>query len=137
RWNGSTAAWSRRKRRKRAVGAPESMGRTTGGGAGTGRATGIERVLITGGAGFVGSHLADQLLARGYQVRVLDNLSEQVHGESISRPAYLDAQVELERGDVRDEVAVRRALRGGDAVCHLAAAVGGGQRLDESEHCTA
>nr|WP_255703296.1 NAD-dependent epimerase/dehydratase family protein [Lysobacter sp. GX 14042] len=106
-----------------------------GGGNGAPNA-GVKRVLITGGAGFVGSHLADQLLAQGYQVRVLDNLSEQVHGESISRPSYLDPEVELERGDVRDEVAVRRALRGVDAVYHLAAAVGVGQSMYEIEHYT-
>lgn len=119
------------------MGSPESMAMKNGNGGGNGaRDAGIERVLITGGAGFVGSHLADQLLAQGYQVRVLDNLSEQVHGESISRPSYLDPDVELERGDVRDAVAVRRALRGVDAVYHLAAAVGVGQSMYEIEHYT-
>jgi len=83
-------------------------------------------VLITGGAGFVGSHLADELLEHGYRVRVLDNLDEQVHGTSISRPAYLGDDVELVRGDVRDSAAVTRALRGVDAVFHFAAAVGVG-----------
>ncbi|KGO98488.1 dehydratase [Lysobacter defluvii IMMIB APB-9 = DSM 18482] len=96
----------------------------------------METVLITGGAGFVGSHLADQLLARGYRVRVLDNLAEQVHGTSITRPDYLAPEVELVRGDVRDEVAVRKALRGVDAVYHLAAAVGVGQSMYEIEHYT-
>jgi dTDP-L-rhamnose 4-epimerase len=91
-------------------------------------------VLITGGAGFVGSHLADELLANGYKVRVLDNLCEQVHGTSISRPAYLDPEVELVRGDVRDASAVARALRGVDAVYHLAAAVGVGQSMYQVDH---
>ena len=65
------------------------------------------RVLITGGAGFIGSHLADRLLVEGHQVRALDNLDSQVHpgGE---RPDYLDGDVELQVGDVRDHDAVRR-----------------------------
>ena len=115
------------------MGSPESMVHQKGNG---GRAPSVETVLITGGAGFVGSHLADQLLARGYRVRVLDNLAEQVHGTSITRPDYLAAEVELVRGDVRDEVAVRKALRGVDAVYHLAAAVGVGQSMYEIEHYT-
>ena len=61
-----------------------------------------KRILITGGAGFVGSHLADELLEKGYRVRVLDNLSPQVHGESRKRPEYLVDDVELLVGDVRD-----------------------------------
>jgi dTDP-L-rhamnose 4-epimerase len=89
-----------------------------------------ELILITGGAGFIGSHLADELLARGYRVRVLDSLVEQVH-ESGSRPAYLDRSVELAVGDVRDADAVRAALRGVDAVFHLAARVGVGQSMYE------
>ena len=94
------------------------------------------QVLITGGAGFVGSHLADELLEQGYQVRVLDNLDPQVHGDSISRPSYLNADVELMRGDVRDRAAVNRALRGVDAVFHFAAAVGVGQSMYEIERYT-
>ncbi|HEX3896555.1 MAG TPA: NAD-dependent epimerase/dehydratase family protein [Rudaea sp.] len=93
-------------------------------------------VLITGGAGFVGSHLADNLLAAGYRVRALDNLGEQVHGASITRPAYLNDDVELIRGDVRDADAVARALRGVDAVYHFAAAVGVGQSMYEIERYT-
>ena len=93
-------------------------------------------VLITGGAGFVGSHLADELLEHGYRVRVLDNLDPQVHGESISRPSYLNPEVELMRGDVRDRATVNRALRGVDAVFHFAAAVGVGQSMYEIERYT-
>ena len=60
-------------------------------------------ILITGGAGVIGSHLADELLAHGYSVRVLDNLTPQVHGDA-SRPAYLDPQVELHgRGRLHDD----------------------------------
>jgi dTDP-L-rhamnose 4-epimerase len=85
--------------------------------------------LITGGAGFIGSHLADELLGQGYEVRALDNLSEQVHGPDVVRPAYLSPEVELILGDVRDQDAVQKALRGVDAVFHLAAMVGVGQSM--------
>jgi dTDP-L-rhamnose 4-epimerase len=97
----------------------------------------MRRILITGGAGFIGSHLADHLLARGHQVRAIDVLSPQVHGPGATRPAYLDPEVELCVGDVRDGAAVRRALRGVDAVVHLAAAVGVGQSMYEIDRYTA
>jgi dTDP-L-rhamnose 4-epimerase len=90
-----------------------------------------KHVLITGGAGFIGSHLADRLLAEGHRVRALDNLSPQVHGPSGQRPAYLDHEVELQIGDVRDPAACRRALRDVDLVVHLAACVGVGQSMYE------
>jgi dTDP-L-rhamnose 4-epimerase len=96
----------------------------------------IRNVLITGGAGFIGSHLADELLAHGYRVRALDNLTPQVHGEGKRRPAYLAADVELQIGDVRDAAAVERALDGIDAVFHFAAAVGVGQSMYDVEHYT-
>jgi len=90
-----------------------------------------KNVLITGGAGFIGSHLADDLLKHGYSVRALDNLSEQVHGPDRKRPDYLSRDVELIVGDVRDREAVKRALRGVDVVYHLAAMVGVGQSMYE------
>ena len=93
------------------------------------------QILITGGAGFIGSHLADDLIARGHRVRALDNLSPQVHGAA-ERPAYLHDDVELVRGDVRDREAVRGALAGCDAVFHFASAVGVGQSMYEIEHYT-
>ena len=89
-----------------------------------------ERILITGGAGFVGSHLARHLLALGHEVRALDSLSEQVHADG-ERPAYLDPEVDLVVGDVRDAGAVARALDGVDAVVHFAARVGVGQSMYE------
>lgn len=95
-----------------------------------------KKILITGGAGFIGSHLADELLKYGYSVRVLDNLSEQVHGPDASRPAYLNNEVELQIGDVRNPEAVKKALDGIDAVYHFAAAVGVGQSMYEIQHYT-
>jgi dTDP-L-rhamnose 4-epimerase len=93
------------------------------------------RVLITGGAGFIGSHLADKLLADGHEVRALDSLDPQVH-TSGERPDYLDSAVELRVGDVRDHDSVRDALDGIDAVVHFAAAVGVGQSMYEIERYT-
>jgi dTDP-L-rhamnose 4-epimerase len=90
-----------------------------------------KRVLITGGAGFIGSHLADGLLKHDYCVRALDNLSSQVHGPNRGRPDYLNSEVELVVGDVRDPDAVRWALEDVDAVFHLAAMVGAGQSMYE------
>lgn len=96
----------------------------------------MKDVLITGGAGFIGSHLADELLAHGYRVKVLDVLHPQVHGEGRRRPPYLDPDVELLAGDVCDKEAVQRALKGVDAVFHFAAAVGVGQSMYEVAHYT-
>lgn len=96
----------------------------------------MRQVLITGGAGFIGSHLADELLRHGYQVRVLDGLVEQVHGPDRKRPAYLDPQVDLVVGDVCDREALDRSLQGVDAVFHFAAAVGVGQSMYELAHYT-
>ncbi len=88
------------------------------------------QILITGGAGFIGSHLADALLRDGHRVRALDNLVPQVHGDS-ERPPYLDPEIDLIRGDIRDAGAVRRALQGVEAVYHFAASVGVGQSMYE------
>jgi dTDP-L-rhamnose 4-epimerase len=90
-----------------------------------------KNILITGGAGFIGSHLASELLDYGYHVRVLDSLCQQVHGGERKRPSYLNREVELQVGDVRDATAVNRALRGIDAVYHFVAAVGVGQSMYE------
>ena len=95
-----------------------------------------KHVLITGGAGFIGSHLARELLEQGYRVRALDNLSPQVHGPDAARPAYLPEDVELVVGDVRDPEAVGKALKGVDAVYHFAATVGVGQSMYEIRRYT-
>jgi dTDP-L-rhamnose 4-epimerase len=91
-----------------------------------------QNVLVTGGAGFVGSHVVDALLATGYRVRVFDNLTQQVHGDTV--PGYLSPHAELQLGDMRDAVQVRRALEGMEIVVHLAAAVGVGQSMYEIAH---
>jgi dTDP-L-rhamnose 4-epimerase len=88
-----------------------------------------ERILITGGAGFVGSHLADALAAAGHTVILFDNLEPQVHGDAGRRPTYLDPRHRLERGDIRDPGALAPLLREVDAVFHLAAMVGVGQSM--------
>lgn len=95
----------------------------------------MKRILITGGAGFIGSHLADHLLARGYEVRALDILAKQAHPDGM-RPDYLDPAVELCVADIRDKDAVKKALTGVDAVFHFAAAVGVGQSMYELERYT-
>jgi dTDP-L-rhamnose 4-epimerase len=93
-------------------------------------------ILITGGAGFIGSHLTDQLIAAGHNVRILDNLSSQVHGAAARRPRYLHPDAQLIVGDVRDSDTVHKALRGVDQLCHLAAVVGVGQSMYHVEQYT-
>ncbi|MBF9252815.1 NAD-dependent epimerase/dehydratase family protein [Pontibacter sp. 172403-2] len=95
-----------------------------------------EKVLITGGAGFIGSHLADELIKHGYKVRALDNLSEQVHGKDCERPEYLHDEVELLIGDVRNPEDVARALEGVSYVFHFASMVGVGQSMYEIREYT-
>lgn len=88
------------------------------------------RVLVTGGAGFVGSHIVDALVARGYRVRVYDSLERQVHpGGRI--PSYLSNKVEFIHGDCRDRERLARAVEGMDVVYHEAAYVGVGQSMYE------
>lgn len=77
------------------------------------------KALVTGGAGFIGSHIADALLERGYEVRVLDNLEPRVHPRG--RPGYLSQEIEFQVGDVRDKAAVERALDGIEVIFHEAA----------------
>jgi dTDP-L-rhamnose 4-epimerase len=86
-------------------------------------------VLVTGGAGFIGSHLVEALLARGAAVRVLDSLEPQVHGVGAGRARHLPAGVELVHASVGDAAAVDRALAGAGSVVHLAAQVGVGQSM--------
>ena len=92
----------------------------------------VNRVLVTGGAGFIGSFAVEGLLGRGYEVRVLDSLDPQVHGQD-AVPAFPEG-VEFRRGDVRDRATCVAALEGVDAVIHCAAAVGVAQSLYRVEH---
>ena len=87
-----------------------------------------ERVLVTGGAGFIGCHVVRLLLAQGHEVRVLDSLIDQVHRNTLTRNPVLN-DVELIRADVRDLDQVTDALEGVDSVIHLAAEVGVGQSM--------
>ena len=114
---------SRHRQRPSPMGAP-SPGRSK-------RMT-AKRILVTGGAGFVGSHTVDALVRAGHKVRVFDNLDPQVHPHGL--PAYLRPEVEMVRGDVRDAGAVRARVRGSEVIYHLAAAVGVGQSMYEIAH---
>jgi dTDP-L-rhamnose 4-epimerase len=84
------------------------------------------RILVTGAAGFIGSHVLEALSAAGHEVRGLDSLTPAVHA---GRPAYLPGDLDFRVADVRDPAAVDDALDGVDAVCHLAAMVGLGVSL--------
>lgn len=86
-------------------------------------------VLITGGAGFIGAHVTNELLRHHHSVRILDSLIPQVHGPAQKRPSYLNSDVELQVGDIRDPQALDRALDRVDAVIHLASLVGVGQSM--------
>lgn len=88
-------------------------------------------VLVTGGAGFIGSYLVDALVGSGYGVRVFDSLEPQVHGTDRKAPNYLNPSADLVVGDVRDRAALKQALDGMDVVFHFAAAVGVGQSMYE------
>jgi dTDP-L-rhamnose 4-epimerase len=92
----------------------------------------IRSVLITGGAGFLGSHLADELLRAGYRVRAFDVLDAHIH-EARRRPAHLASDVPLVVGDVRDRAALESVLDGVDAVFHFAAAIGVGPSMYDVE----
>jgi dTDP-L-rhamnose 4-epimerase len=89
-------------------------------------------VLVTGGAGFIGSHLVDALVERGHRVRVLDALVSQVHGENAT-PVYVNSKAEFVQGDVCDRSVVDAALEGIEVVFHEAAEVGVGQSMYEIE----
>ncbi len=89
-----------------------------------------KRVLITGGAGFIGTHLASAVLKSGYSVRIVDNFSPQIHS-SPELSSNLKGEVELVVGDIRDRDLMSRALDGVDCLVHLAAETGTGQSMYE------
>ncbi|MFQ5710917.1 MAG: NAD-dependent epimerase/dehydratase family protein [Candidatus Geothermarchaeales archaeon] len=91
----------------------------------------MERVLVTGGAGFIGSFTVDLLIEGGYEVTILDNLEQQVHrGET---PEYLNKNATFVNGDVRDTELLKKIIVDADAVIHLAAVVGVGQSMYQLE----
>lgn len=87
------------------------------------------RILVTGGAGFIGSHFVDALVDRGHEVRVYDNLDSQVHGADQRIPGYLNSEVEFFEGDIRDRKTLAKALSNVEVVYHQASAVGVGQSM--------
>lgn len=91
----------------------------------------MRKVLILGGCGFIGSHLCDELIAHGYQVRVLDDLDPQVHGDSHWIPDYMNPKAEIVIGDAGSPRQVKDVLGDVDAVVHLAARVGVAQSAYE------
>ena len=88
-----------------------------------------KKVLVTGGAGFIGSHTVDALIERGDTVRVFDNLNSQVHGPLAEKPLYLHEGAEFVQGDMRDRDSLRKAIEGMDIIIHDAAEVGVGQSM--------
>jgi len=88
-------------------------------------------ILVTGGAGFIGSHLVDGLIEKGHNVRVLDALVPQVHGINPTWPTWLSNEVERIHGDVRDQSIWPKILQDVDVIYHLAAEVGIGQSMYE------
>lgn len=92
------------------------------------------RVLITGGAGFIGSSLSLKLVESGYEVTVLDNLSNQIHGENPEQSELfkrIEDKVDFIKGDIRSKNDIRTALKGADIIVHLAAETGTGQSMYE------
>lgn len=89
----------------------------------------FKRILVLGGAGFIGSHIVDALIQNSYKVRVLDNLDPQVHGKKREPPDYLNPKAEFILGDIQDTAILKKALKGIDVVFHKAAKVGVGQSM--------
>jgi dTDP-L-rhamnose 4-epimerase len=89
----------------------------------------MAKIVVTGGAGFIGSHLVDALLQQGHAVTVFDNLEPQVHGDGGKVPDYLNSAAHFVKGDVRDKVALEKVLVGQDVIFHHAAMVGVGQSM--------
>jgi len=90
-----------------------------------------KKILVTGGAGFIGSYLVDKLIELGYEVMVFDNLEPQVHGDGQKTPEYLNKECEFIKGDIRNRDELKKALKDREIVFHQAAAVGVGQSMYE------
>lgn len=93
-------------------------------------------ILVTGGAGFIGSHLVNDLIVKGYKVRVLDNLHSQIHGADFQLPDCFSKEAEFIFGDIEDRKILKYALKDVGLVFHLAAETGVGQSMYEAERYT-
>jgi dTDP-L-rhamnose 4-epimerase len=94
---------------------------------------GIEKILVTGGAGFIGSHTADLLISNGYEAIIVDNLEPQVHGKQKAKPDYINKDATFIQKDIQDKKFLKKILSEVDAVIHLAALVGVGQSMYQIE----
>src|SRR3989338_6725109 len=90
------------------------------------------KILVTGGAGFIGSFIVDKLVEKGHKVTILDNLDEQVHIDRA--PEYLNKKAKFVKGDVRDRAVFAPLIKDADVIFHEAAAVGVGQSMYKIHH---
>jgi len=95
------------------------------------KAKGIEKILVTGGAGFIGSHTVDLLIKHGYQTTIIDNLEPQVHGKT--KPDYINKDATFIQHDIQDRNFLSKTVLEVDAIIHLAALVGVGQSMYQIE----
>ncbi|MCZ2809504.1 MAG: SDR family NAD(P)-dependent oxidoreductase, partial [Candidatus Bathyarchaeota archaeon] len=93
----------------------------------------IEKILVTGGAGFIGSHTVDLLIEHGYQTIILDNLEPQVHGKQTAKPDYMNEDAIFIQHDIQDHKFLNKVISEVDAIIHLAALVGVGQSMYQIE----
>lgn len=95
-----------------------------------------KKILITGGAGFIGSHLLDALVEGGHSVRIIDSLEPQVHGLSRQKPDYLSPEAEFIKSDIRNSDVLKKAIKDIEVIFHFASAVGIGQSMYEINRYT-
>lgn len=94
----------------------------------------MKKILITGGAGFIGQHLTLKLLSLGYEINILDNFSKQIHASNDDLPEDIKGKVSLFKGDIRNRDLLINALDGVDKIVHLAAETGTGQSMYDIEN---
>ena len=95
-----------------------------------------ETILVTGGAGFIGTYICEKLYDKGYEVLIYDNLSLQIHGENASLPEYIRDKVEFTKGDIRDRNILKQAVQKADKIIHLVAETGVGQSMYDIQRYT-